>query len=83
MTWSRTEIRRSRRMPLEPVLRRLGYRLVEQTDGNWLVVGLPGEVVIKEHYWVRTEDGTGGNAIDFLMDVEGMNFAQAMRRLLS
>ncbi len=83
MTWSRTEIRQARRAPLEPIVQRLGYELAEQSEGNQLIVGLPGEVVIKEHYWVRTEDGIGGNAIDFLIQIEGKSFAQAMRRIRS
>ncbi len=83
MTWSRDEIRAARRAPLEPIVQRLGYELAEGSEGNQLIVGLSGPVVIKEHYWVRTDDGTGGNAIDFLVRIEGMSFAQAMRLLRS
>jgi len=83
MTWNRNEIRQARRTPLEPIIQRPGYELAEKPDGNRLVVGLSSEVLIKEHYWVRTEDGAVGNAIDFLMTIEGLNFAEAMRRIRS
>ena len=83
MTWSHTEIRQARCTPLGPVVRRLGYELAVGSEGNRIIVGLSTEIVIKDHYWVCTEDGVGGNAIDFLMSIEGMNFAQAMRLLRS
>lgn len=35
---------------------------------NYRVLGLPEEVVLKDHYWVRTRDGLAGNAIDFLVN---------------
>ena len=83
MTWKRSEIRAARQKPLKPVLERLGYRLEPRRDGNYLVVGLPAEIIVKQHYWVRSDDDSAGNAIDFLMRVHDMTFTQAVELLLS
>jgi len=81
MTWTRSDIRAARQRPLKPILERMGYRLEPMPDGNYRVLGLPEEVVLKDHYWVRTGDGLAGNAIDFLVKIHGMRFAKAMRLL--
>jgi thermostable 8-oxoguanine DNA glycosylase len=83
VTWKRIEIRTARQAPLKPVLEGLGYRLEPRRDDNYLVVGLPQEVIIKDHYWVRTDDRSAGNAIDFLVDIQGMTFSEAMHLLTS
>ena len=80
--WQREDIRRARQTNLKPVLEALGYRLHQRTDGNQEVVGLAGDVIIKQHYWIRLHDGTAGNAIDFLVKVEGRSFNEAMRVLM-
>lgn len=81
MTWKRSDIRAARQRPLKPILERMGYRLEPMRDGNYRVLGLPEEVVLKDHYWVRTADGMAGNAIDFLVKIRGMRFSKAMRLL--
>ena len=81
MTWTRSEIRAARQAPLKPLLERMGYRLSQTGNGNYLVAGLAGEVVIKQHYWVCLEDGASGNAIDFLVKLQGKSFSDAMRLL--
>lgn len=83
MIWQRSEIRRARHIPLKPVLENLGYRLDQIKNGNYVVRDLPQEVVIKDHYWVSTENGSAGNSIDFLVKIRGMSFADAMSLLLS
>ena len=83
MTWKRSEIRAARQKPLKPVLEALGYQLQPSQDGNYQLCRLAADIVIKEHYWVNKEDGTAGNAIDFLVNVEGMTFRKAMELLLS
>ena len=90
-SWTKAEIRAARQAPLKPLLERLGYRLSPTGEGNYLVVGLAGEVVIKQNYWVCLDDGSvgpapapeamSGNAIDFLVKVQGMSFREAMRLL--
>jgi len=81
VTWKRSEIRAARQRPLKPVLEALGYRLEPRNDGNYLVADLPGDVVLKQHYWVCLDDGAAGNAIDFLVKIQGLTFSQAMRLL--
>jgi len=83
MMWQRSEIRRARHVPLRPVLENLGYRLGQIKDNNYVVHDLPQEVVIKDHYWVCTGNGSAGNSIDFLVKIRGMSFSDAMALLLS
>ena len=83
MTWKRIEIRIARQTPLKPVLEALGYRLEPRRDNNYLVIGLSEEVIVKDHYWVCTDDGSAGNAIDFLVNIQGMTFSEAMHLLTS
>ena len=79
--WTPQQIRTARKTPLKPLLEQLGYRLDPLENGNSKAYGLPREIVVKEHYWSRPEDGTGGNAIDLLTQVMGMRFNEAMRLL--
>lgn len=83
MTWKRSEIRAARQTPLKPMLERLGYRLSPTGQDNYMVEGLAGEIVIKQHYWVRLDDGAAGNAIDFLVKLHGKSFNEAMELLVS
>ena len=83
MIWQRSEIRRARHVPLKPVLDNLGYRLEQIKNGNYIVRDMAQEVVIKDHYWVCTENGSAGNSIDFLVKIRGMSFSDAMALLLS
>ena len=80
-SWPAESIRRARQAPLKPLLEQLGYRLDPLENDNWKTYGLPREIVIKEHYWSCPENGTGGNAIDLLVQVIGMPFSEAMERL--
>ncbi len=82
MTWKRSEIRRARRTPLKPVLESLGYRLQPRSNGNYLLLGVAAEVVVKEHYWICLDNGKAGNAIDFLVGQRGMCFSEAVKHLL-
>jgi hypothetical protein len=81
MTWKRSEIRAARQRPLKPLLEALGYQLQPRQGGNYQLCRPAADIVIKDHYWVNTEDGTAGNAIDFLVNVEGMSFNKAMELL--
>ena len=90
-TWTRADIRRARQTPLPPVLEALGYELAPLPNGNHgvrrpIADTCPGgasqsPIIVKDHYWVNTADGAAGNAIDFLVDVQGMTFSQAMATL--
>ena len=83
MIWNRSEIRRARQTPLKPVLERLGYRLNPIANDNYVVIGLPQDIVVKDHFWVCTDTGSAGNAIDFFVRVKGTSFNDAMRLLTS
>ena len=79
--WTPQQIRAARRVLLKPLLEQLGYRLDPLENDNWKVYGLPKETIFKEHYWSCPENGTGGNAIDLLVQVMGMSFSEAMELL--
>lgn len=81
--WNRAQIRTARQKSLKPVLEALGYRLTPTSQDNYLVHDLPGEIVVKDNYWVCLDDGSAGNAIDFLVKRQGKTFSQAMELLLS
>lgn len=83
MTWKRSEIRAARQVPLKPVLESLGYRLQPLRNGNYLLRHLVAEIVVKDHFWVSKDAGVAGNTIDFLVEVQGMSFSQAMNLLRS
>jgi len=81
--WTKADIRRARRTPLKPVLEHLGYRLQPLQSGNYLIAGLSPEIVVKDHYWICTDTGSAGNAIDFLVRVKKTSFNDAMSLLTS
>ena len=81
--WTKADIRRARQTPLKPILEQLGYRLQPLQRGNYLVTGLAPEIVVKDHYWVCTDTGAAGNAIDFLVRVRKTSFNDALRLLLA
>lgn len=82
MTWTRSEIRAARQMPLQPVLERLGYRLEPRANDNYVITGQRcGEIIIKDHYWNCPGTELAGNAIDFLMRIRGASFHEAMTQL--
>ncbi len=81
--WNRAQIRAARRKPLPSVCEALGYRLEPVRDGNYRIIGLTKEILVKDNYWVCTDDGSAGNAIDFLVHGLGKTFSQAMELLLS
>ena len=83
MTWKRSEIRAARQKPLQPLLKALGYQLDPLPAGNYHLCRLAADIVVKDHYWFNKQDGTAGNAIDFLVNVEGMSFNKAMDLLTS
>jgi hypothetical protein len=78
--WSKQQIQAARRVPLAPLLPGRGWHLRTLTDGNFLVQEMQ-DLVIKEHYWIWNSARRQGNAIDFLVMIEGLTFDQAMRVL--
>ena len=90
-SWTKAEIHRARRTPLPPILESQGYRLEPRARGNYRVVGLTQEIIVKDHYWVCTDDASAapddhsrsGNSIDFLVQIGGLSFEKAMELLTS
>jgi len=80
MTWTKTQIRAARKLPLAPVLRARGLQLHPLPDGNFRLAE-HGDLVVKLCYWRWPSRGLDGNAIDFFMLVEGKSFNQAMETL--
>jgi len=88
--WTKAQIRQARHTPLVPILEALGYQLQPLKNGNYRLCRLATEIVVKDHYWVCKDHDTAagarkssGNAIDFLVEVEGMTFSQAMDQIRS
>ena len=82
--WTKADIRRARQTPLKPVLEAMGYQLQPLRNGNYHLCRLDCDIVIKDHFWIDKDADAStraGNAIDFLVQVEGMSFAQAMETL--
>ena len=80
MTWTKQQIRDARKIELAPLLIRRGFRLRPLQNGNTLVEDHP-DLVVKQHYWTWPSKEIHGNAIDFLVLVEGKSFHQAMQIL--
>jgi len=78
--WTRDQIRAARLTPLLPLLEKRGLQLVETGGGNFQLSAFPG-LVVKDSYWRWPERELGGNAIDFLVQVLGRSFHDAMREL--
>ena len=81
--YSRAQIRAGRQMPIRPILDGLGHRFRPLTNGNYLLLGVAGDIVVKDNYWVCKNDGRAGNTIDFLIQVQGMTFSQTMNLLIT
>jgi len=82
MTWTKQQIRDARKIELAPLLRQRGFRLRPLQDGNTLVEDYP-ELVVKQHYWTWPVKDIHGNAIDFLVLIEGKSFHRAMQILVA
>jgi hypothetical protein len=81
--WDAADIRRARQRELSPLLAAMGHTLQPLEDGNHRLVGEPGNVIVKENYWIRTDTGESGNAVDFFVKIRGMSFLETMRLLLA
>ncbi len=77
-------IRAARKAELPPLLSTRGYRLRPVQNGNFQVLPdpagqHPAGLVVKQSFWIWPERKLSGNAIDFLMKIEGKSFQEAMR----
>ena len=80
MTWSKSDIRRARKVELAPLLSHRGLQLKRLADDNFLVVRYD-DLIIKKSYWKWPSRDLYGNAIDFFILVQEMSFFQAMKLL--
>jgi hypothetical protein len=78
--WSREQIRAARLAPLVPLLEKRGLQLVAREAGNFILPAYPG-LIVKDSYWRWPERNLAGNAIDFLVQVLGLSFHDAMRQI--
>lgn len=81
--WTKADIRNARQVILKPVLEALDYQLEHTVGDNYKVLGLTRDITIKAGYWICHDDGTSGNAIDFLTKIDGKSFSQTMQILQS
>jgi len=81
MTWTKSQIREARKVPLAPILAKRGFRLHELAGDNFIVADF-SDLVVKHHYWRWPSKDIQGNAIDFFTNVDHKTFADAMRILL-
>jgi len=78
-------IREARKADLAPILLQQGYRLQPAHNGNYTVLPDPDHptgpvgLLLKANYWIWPDRDLAGNTIDFLVQVEGKTFHQAMQ----
>ena len=77
---SRDQIRAARVAPILPLLHRRGLALREREGGNYELVNHPG-LLVKDSYWRWPQRDLAGNAIDFLVQVIGLSFHDAMQEI--
>ena len=80
MRWSTEQIREARQAPILPLLFSLGYQVRGLPDQNYAVRGFD-DLRVKQHYWRWPSRNVEGNAIDFLVKVQGQTFHQAMQTI--
>ena len=78
--WTREQIRAARIAPLAPLLQRRGLQLIERPAQNFELAAYPG-LLIKDSYWRWPQRELAGNTIDFLVQVFGLSFHEAMRQI--
>ncbi len=81
--WNAEQIVKARKTTLKPVLEQLGYRLKFLAHDNWEVIEIPGEIIVRDHYWRSRDLDACGNAIDLLTNHFDYSFTAAMDLLLS
>lgn len=79
--WTREQIRAARLAPLVPLLEKMGLQMIERPAENVELPAYKG-LVVKDSYWRWPEKDQAGNAIDFFVQVLGLSFHEAMRRII-
>ena len=78
--WTREQIRNARQTPILPLLQARNLDLIEHGAGNFEPAPYPG-LLFKENYWRWPDRDQSGNAIDFLTQILGLTFSQAMAEI--
>ena len=78
MTWTTSAIRAARKVPLPALLQQRGLVLRDRGGGNFEPLDHPG-LLLKASYWRWPHRHLAGNTLDFLIQVEGKTFHQAMQ----
>ena len=80
--FSKTQIRAARKINLAPLLIQRGYRLQPTGGDNYAIISddsrIPGDIVIKDFYWISQSRNLSGNTIDFFVLLEGLPFLKAV-----
>ena len=79
--WSREQIRAARMAPLLPLLNQCGIATLPLPAENWELADYKG-LIVKDSYWRWPQHNKAGNAIDFFVQVLGLSFNDAMRRII-
>ena len=66
--------------PLVPLLKKAGLQMIERPAENVELPAYKG-LVVKGSYWRWPPKDQAGNAIDFFVQVLGLSFHEAMRRI--
>ena len=79
--WSREQIRAARMAPLLPLLNQCGIATLPLPAENWELADYKG-LIVKDSYWRWPQHNKAGNTIDFFVQVLGLSFNDAMRRII-
>jgi len=80
MTWSKTEIRNARKLPLVSLLQHRGFTLHELPNQNFRLDTHP-DLIVRDCYWIWKSRQIQGNTIDFFILIEGKSFSETMQIL--
>lgn len=67
--------------PLPPLLTKHGLQTTPLPAGNLALSAFKG-LIVKDSYWRWPEQNKAGNAIDFLVQVLGLSFNEAMHQII-
>jgi hypothetical protein len=76
--YNKDQIKSARKAELSEICNRLGLQLKREKEGEYRVPGYGG-LLIEGNHWFWHNQNKGGNAIDFCMQVMGLDFDTALR----
>jgi len=81
MSFQKEQIQRARQADLVEYLRARGYELKREGQ-NFRVPG-HGGLIVRGNHWRQFSTGEGGNSLDFLVKVLGVEFKKAVEQLVN